>query len=298
MLSLRIAEVAPGGDFRAAFTSLRARGRSVTLHDHDFHEVMWVVAGSGTHVVAEGALPLREGDLVLVRPRDRHRIEVATHGKLDFVNVAFRSELWWAFTALARNASAARAWDESETTPIVHLDEPERSRFTADVDQVLQAHDKSRAHDSPGGQSGSTGSQLALLQFLGAVVRQLVPESTQPSEGDRSDEPGWLSQACRAIREPENLQAGYDRFVSLSGVSRGHLARALRRHRGLTPAQFITQLRLRRAALLLEITRTPVGEVALESGFDNISYFHRRFRERFGRTPRAFRLDARRRLVP
>jgi AraC family cel operon transcriptional repressor len=284
VLRIRMEDIAPGRDYRAAYVALSARRGRGTLHDHDFHEVMWVLGGSGTHELAGRALPLTVGDLVLVRPADGHRIEAAGQKRLELVNVAFRSELWHAFMALAGHAPAAASWDEAESPPLAHVDEPERTRFTVDVDRLLQAHH-------------SREDQVELLCYLSAVVRLLVPEPRRPLV-DIAGEPDWLTRACRAMYEPENLRVGFSRFVSLSGVSDGHLARTVRRYRGRTPVELITELRLTRAAVLLEATATPVSEVALESGFDNISYFHRRFRQRFGRTPRAHRFAAGRQLAP
>lgn len=285
MLSLRLQDVAPDRDYRAAYVALQARLGGGTLHDHDFYEVMWVLAGRGTHRVSGQALPLAVGDLVLVRPGDRHRVEVAAQKRLDFVNVAFRAGLWRAFLALAGQTPAARSWDAGDTPPAVHVEEPDRTSFNAEVDRLLQAYD-------------GPGSQLELLRYLGAVVGLLAPERRRPPIGSGAGEPDWLRQAARGMHEPENLRIGFSRFVSLCGVSEGHLARALRRYRGQTPVEFITELRLRRAAMLLESTSAPIGEVALESGFDNLSYFHRRFRQRFGSTPRAFRLSVRRQIAP
>lgn len=283
--TLRLSNVAPHRDHHAAYVVPQPRQASGIAHDHDFHEVMWVVAGSGTHVVAGRPIPLAAGDLVLVRPGDRHRIEAPAPRRLEFVNVAFRSEVWRSFAALAGHSATAGSWDEAETPPLVHVGEPARSHFTAEVDRFLRVDDRS-------------GDLLELLRYLGGVVRLLAPEPPPADLDGGADEPGWLSDACRAIREPANLQRGFRRLVRLSGVSEGHLARSFRRYRGTTPVEFITELRLRRAAALLEVTSAPVGDVALEVGFDNLSYFHRLFRRRFGSTPRAFRLGASRRLIP
>ena len=46
---------------------------------------------------------------------------------------------------------------------------------------------------------------------------------------------------------------------------------------------------MRRAATLLVSTNLSVSEIALEVGYLSLSHFSRVFRERFGKTPRAFR---------
>ena len=40
----------------------------------------------------------------------------------------------------------------------------------------------------------------------------------------------------------------------------------------------------------LEETTQPVMDIAMDNGFDNISYFNLQFRRAFGMTPREFRM--------
>lgn len=78
-------------------------------------------------------------------------------------------------------------------------------------------------------------------------------------------------------------------MVRLSGYSREHLSRSMKRYLGVTPSEFLCGLRLDHAAGLLRLTSMPVLDVCMASGFENPAYFHRRFREKFGMTPGRFR---------
>ena len=57
----------------------------------------------------------------------------------------------------------------------------------------------------------------------------------------------------------------------------------------LTCIEYLNQYRLNMAARQLTATDLPVTTIALESGFNNISYFNRVFKKYFGITPREFR---------
>ena len=70
----------------------------------------------------------------------------------------------------------------------------------------------------------------------------------------------------------------------------GHV---VREEFGVTFSELITSHRLERAAALLKHSDLPIATIALNSGFGDVSSFHRRFKARFGTTPRAFRLDGR-----
>ncbi len=89
------------------------------------------------------------------------------------------------------------------------------------------------------------------------------------------------------------FSAGYvsDRkeLASLLGFSESYFMSFFRRSVGMSCIRYINEVRIRKAAEALENTARPVMEIAMDSGFDNVSYFNLQFRRRFGMTPREFR---------
>ena len=64
------------------------------------------------------------------------------------------------------------------------------------------------------------------------------------------------------------------------------LTRLLKKATGLSPNQFIREIRLQQACRLLETKQYPtVLEVVYAVGFENASHFARRYAERFGKKP-------------
>jgi AraC family cel operon transcriptional repressor len=98
--------------------------------------------------------------------------------------------------------------------------------------------------------------------------------------------PPWLAAA---LRRDEVRFGGVADLAAAAGCSREHLARVCRDVLQQTPTQLLTHARLDHAAALLERSRRPVLEVALDSGFSNLGHFHARFKQRFGRTPLKYR---------
>ena len=87
------------------------------------------------------------------------------------------------------------------------------------------------------------------------------------------------------LSEPDALQKVCERLC----VSLRQCQRLFRVAMGCSPSEYLTELRLRRAATLLVSSNLSVSEIALEVGYLSLSHFSRVFRERFGKTPRAFR---------
>ncbi len=63
---------------------------------------------------------------------------------------------------------------------------------------------------------------------------------------------------------------------------------------GSTFQELLMTKRFQKASQLLVETNLPVEEIALEIGYENQSYFHRQFKQRYNITPRRYRLKHRR----
>jgi len=89
-----------------------------------------------------------------------------------------------------------------------------------------------------------------------------------------------------------NRNIGLDELAEYSCLSVNHLLRTFKQAFNLTPHQFLIQLRLQRAQVLLRNTNYPVGEVVNLIGFECPSSFIRLFREHFQTTPLKYRQTA------
>jgi CheY-like chemotaxis protein/AraC-like DNA-binding protein/nitrogen-specific signal transduction histidine kinase len=72
-------------------------------------------------------------------------------------------------------------------------------------------------------------------------------------------------------------------------MSKMQLYRKLKSLTGMTPGEFIKQLRLKGAAKLLTSTNFNVSEIFLRTGFNNQSYFFREFKKRYNCAPNEYR---------
>ena len=68
-------------------------------------------------------------------------------------------------------------------------------------------------------------------------------------------------------------------------LSEKYISRYFKEHFHITLSQYITHLRLEYAKQLLQDTDTPVTEIAMQSGYQNVSYFIRSFKKAYGVSP-------------
>ncbi len=67
------------------------------------------------------------------------------------------------------------------------------------------------------------------------------------------------------------------------------LSREIKRKTGKTYTELLHNKRMSQAAYLLRNTHINIDEIALRTGYENISYFHRLFYKTYGKTPREYR---------
>lgn len=77
-------------------------------------------------------------------------------------------------------------------------------------------------------------------------------------------------------------------LAALANVSRFHFARLFRATVGVSAMAYVEQCRMERAQALIREGELQLAQVASLVGYDDPSYFTRRFRHRCGQTPSAW----------
>jgi AraC family transcriptional regulator, dual regulator of chb operon len=280
---LRFGEIAAGRPYHAALVPVSSGRDGVTArHRHrDFLELMYVLSGSGGHRVGAVTQPLVAGHLVLVRPSDTHEL-FGTGTGMRLINVAFPVATWHSFVGVAQ-LTAAPAWERADAPPATLVGPGVQEPLADAFDAALRGY-----VDGP--------DPLHLVRLLAVALAHLGPGGDGASPEPAV--PTWLARALRSMQEEQALRRGLPALLDAAAVSHGHLVRSMRLHCDRTPTEWLTDLRLRHAARWLVTTEDSVAAVAERCGFDSHSYFSRRFRDRFGMSPRDYRAQSHSSVVP
>ncbi|MEX0315283.1 MAG: ATP-binding protein [Allomuricauda sp.] len=99
----------------------------------------------------------------------------------------------------------------------------------------------------------------------------------------------FLEKLTRILEKRlDDSDFGVEDLAKETAMSRTQLFRKMRALVNQSPQDFIRDFRLKRAAQLLENNAGNISEVAYQVGFNNLSYFTKRFKELFGKTPSAY----------
>ncbi len=87
-------------------------------------------------------------------------------------------------------------------------------------------------------------------------------------------------------------------MASSIGVSAGHLRRLFAEQFDISPYQYVIDVRMQRAAEMLRSSDAAVKEIAGAVGVEDLAYFTRLFKARFGYPPARYRLASQLREAP
>ena len=102
-----------------------------------------------------------------------------------------------------------------------------------------------------------------------------------------------LRRILAAVEDRIGLTIDLAALAEAAGVSRFHFLRCFRATTGMSPHQWVTQLRMERAKAMLAEGRLSILEIAGIVGFESQSHFGQVFRRHTGTTPRDWRMQAR-----
>lgn len=98
-----------------------------------------------------------------------------------------------------------------------------------------------------------------------------------------------MQRAINYIREHMDKRLTVGDIAAVVGMSEQYFCRYFKRFMGKTITEYINEIRVDRAAELLNTTDEKIIEIGLECGYDNISYFIKRFKNVKGVTPKEYR---------
>lgn len=126
--------------------------------------------------------------------------------------------------------------------------------------------------------------EMALFGLVIAYER--LAHNVADPEGER--ERLLENLRARVMADPSH-PLGVDRVAAECGMSRSHFSHHLKARTGLSPARFMTEVRIQEAARLLVQTRTPLKQIAAACGFTSVNHFGKVFRRFQHLTPAAYR---------
>ncbi len=262
----------------------------VDAHWHNEMEWFYVAEGEVRFQVGVDTLVLQAGEAAFVDAGELHAGHASGSAGCSFYALVFDPALLSGAVYDAIEEKLIQPLrDRSATFPRRAMPD---AGLGSSLLEELAAIRKACREQQPGYEAEVKGRLLLMLAVLHAdgeaADRRIRHEGARPPEGDAL-KVERLKRVIEFIRVHYGQPIRIAELAALIPLSEGQFIRFFRGMTGQTPIGYIKAYRIRQAALLLRETDRRIADIALETGFDNVSYFIRSFQAAMKSTPSDFR---------
>ncbi|MGL6057012.1 MAG: AraC family transcriptional regulator [Culicoidibacterales bacterium] len=264
-------------------TKLAPGGCEVTCHWHDEMELLYVQSGQAVCQIDLETYPIQTGDFLMIKSGQLHSITPKT---TDFVSDACVFQLSFL-------KSATHDVCELEyIAPLIRADTAYRTHLTAQdrghlevtavfKNLILTYEQKQPAYELE--------IKSLFYQFLMLLYRYNLLETKQEIPKVRQQKIQTMKQVLHYIEVNYPYPLQVMDLAKIANYSEFHFLRFFRQETGMRCTEYINNLRLEHAFKQLIATELSITEVAGNHGFENVSYFIKKFKQKYGQTPSKYR---------
>lgn len=257
--------------------------RELTLHWHEEMEITLIREGTSDYRVGQQPFRAQEGDIILIPPYCTHSAYEIPGETMISDSLVFHLDF---LGAQGQDLSASKylrplAEGLLQMPEVIRREDPGyeliREAFLKALDSFLERR--------PFYEMRLRGELLQVITLLFEYGYVREPEESRNTFANRQQ----LKNVLQFIADHYREKIRVSDLADLSGFSESYFMSFFKQYVGMSCIQYINHYRVLKAANALEETSQPVMDIAMDHGFDNISYFNLQFRREFGMTPREFR---------
>ena len=252
----------------------------VPLHWHNETEFIVIKKGQGIVTVNLEKRRVRAGEIVLVMPGILHSIAQDGEETMEYENILFDAKILFAEEGDACTMEFFQSFLEGTKSysPWIDGSRPFHGRMRDCIGQMDR-----RCEFRP------KAYQLAVKGYLFQFFFHLFGNDGVEKSKENRKAMERIKLILQKIEKDYREDLTVEEMAKALGFSQSHFMKFFKANMGKSFVQYLNDYRLTRAARFLAMTSRDVLEIAIDSGFSNISYFNRLFKKKFHMTPMEYR---------
>lgn len=250
----------------------------IPVHWHDEFEIIYTLKGQLHIYISGNEFTAQPEEIYLVNPRELHFMGTSDLSvsyytllfPLEFLSFQTMDDLETKFFRPLRNGQ--HFWQNQIK------DQSLKKELGPILDKLIQINKEKTGNYH-------LMTKILLLSFL----EKLTAFHHPLSEASSSKQSIMQKELLLYLQEHFMEKITLDQLALEFHLSSKYLSRYFKEHFHLTFSSYLQHLRLTHAQKLLENTELSITEIALQSGFPNVSYFIRSFKKAYGVSPLGYR---------
>ncbi|MCI8596211.1 MAG: AraC family transcriptional regulator [Clostridia bacterium] len=250
---------------------------SIVPHSHEFVELVYVKSGEGENIIGEKKIPVKQGDLFLLADRELSHSIFPFGNPADFTvwNIIFPFDFY--------NYNYALISPET----VVPLEKIKDGEYL--INRIKEEYEnKNWMYEEI--TYGLTGALLAEL-FRAQPSRRGKANREQSRQKYMSE---YIDVALDYIHKNYDKQISVNDVAAACGVCKPYLQRIFKRERNTSVVAYIIKYRIEQSCRYLLNTNYSVATISQMVGFNDLKYFHMKFKELVGDTPNKYKQNVER----
>lgn len=251
-------------------------------HRHDFIEMMYVCKGSCTHIIDGQEITVKAGEFLLLNQYSWHEIRKAEKDDIS-VNFVIKPEFFdRPYTMLGFNNVITEF-----LINILRKDSCQGEFLYFQVADILPVQNlienmvSMLIHEQE--------NDPVMQTTMGLLCMHLAYHTDRLNRGVQEKFDDMLVKESMEYINTQYQHASLTELADRLHQSQYALSRLLKEKTGETFREMVLNKRFYRAQELLTESDLPINDVILSVGYENTSYFHRKFKEKYNMTPRRYR---------
>ena len=266
--------------------TMRPHSRFIDIpeHRHNYIEIMYVCKGSITHYIEGEEIVMQKGDILLLNQHVKHGIKRAEYDDVG-INFIALPEFFNIPLSMLRANNVLTSFLVSTLR---------QNRKIADyllfkigdnlaIENLMENLIDSMLHEEKDNDNLNQHLMGLVFLYLTKHIEKLTTNYSQNAQD-------VILQSLLNYINTSYQTASLTKFADDFNQSVSVLSKMIKKSTGHTFQELLQRTRFKKATKLLIETDMPIDDIVVAVGYENQSYFYRRFKEIYGMTPRKYRL--------
>lgn len=254
------------------------------MHRHPVYHIILIEKGEGRFFIKDQNYKIRKRDLVLISPDEKHQFTPDSSNPYEYLQVTFdlldqqQRPTFYNFAELFKKLNGGNSKN------IYYLKSGD-SKKLRDVMKKFIPFGETPQYD----RRFESGTELLIFELL-MKISELLCFSTYKVNAEKQEQliPEIVTRVRNYLKEHYKEKVNLHQLSRDLAISPFHLSRRYKELSGQTIFESLLEIRIEIASNLLKHSFLSIKEIASQTGFQDVYYFSKCFKKKFGIPPRAY----------